>query len=356
MHRFFPLLLLTAFMSSTSAAWETRVPFVPLTSTLAHWDHHWFVWLPRHPVYESVEIMSREAPENPLQLVWVFFTERDGPKRQVHYLNNLDVVTRWGGSLYREIHYERSGTAGRSQGVTVRFHDQNNQPVDIAITGDDRPLSPAGLTNQSGHAATRHFLVFFREQQALAVRNRVVIAGEDFSFNTDDASTARYRFKAAYSANVYVVTLPFTTTRFRSEDDHLTSTAGHLFTTTRSAEEEVVSTSHAGGSSDVVQLALTTQGGLKTYTHQSDVHRFTIRFTPPLVWGADEHPEPVTYSMSLDRFPDLVQGQVQSHREGPRLVLEWRHTSPQWAQASAFQSVITFEEGGSYQLAVSPLR
>ena len=72
MHRFFPLLLLTAFMSSTSAAWETRVPFVPLTSTLSHWDHHWFVWLPRHPVYESVEIMSREAPENPLQLVWVF--------------------------------------------------------------------------------------------------------------------------------------------------------------------------------------------------------------------------------------------------------------------------------------------
>ena len=60
--------------------------------------------------------------------------------------------------------------------------------------------------------------------------------------------------------------------------------------------------------------------------------------------------------MSLDRFPDLVQGQVQSQREGQRLVWEWRHTSPQWAQAYAFQSVITLEEGGSYQLAVSPLR
>jgi hypothetical protein len=303
-----------------------------------------------------VEIMSRDTPDHPLHLVWVFFTERDGVKRQVHYLNNSDGVTGWGGSLSREIHYERSGTAGRPQGVTVRFHDQQNQLVDIAIMVDDRPLSPAGLTNQSGHAATRHFLVFFRAQQALAVRNRVIIAGEDFSFNTDDASTARYRFKAAYSANVYVVTLPFTTSRFRSENDHLTSTAGHLFTKTRRAEEEVVYTSHAGGSSDVVQLAITTQGGLKTYTHQSDVHSFTIRFTPPLVWGADEHPEPVTYSLSLDRFPDLVHGQVQSHWEGLRLVLEWRHTSPQWAQAYAFQSVITFEEGEGYQLAVSPLR
>jgi hypothetical protein len=356
MQRSLPLILLAAFISSASAAWDHSIPLVPLTSLFSHWDHHWFVWLPRHPVYESVEIMSRDAPENPVKLVWVFFTERAGPKRQVHYLNNLDVVTRWGGSLYRDIHYERSGTAGQAQGVTVRLHDQKHQPVDIDITVDARPLRPAGLTDQSGHAATRHFLVFFREQQALAVRNRVVIAGEDFSFNTDDGSTARYRFKAAYSANVYVVTLPFTTTRFRSEDEHLTSTAGHLFTTTRSAEEEVVSTSPAGGSPEVVQLAITTQGGLKTYTHQMDGHRFTIRFTPPLVWGANEHPEPVTYRMSLDRFPDLVHGQVQRQREGQRLVLAWRHTSPQWAQAYAFQSVITLEEDGGYQLAVSPLR
>ena len=356
MHRSLPLLLLAAFLSGTAAAGDTHVPLVPLTSTLSHWDHHWFVWLPRHPVYESVEIASRDTPDHPLQLVWVFFTERDGVKRQVHYLNNRDVMTHVPGSLYREIHCERSGTAGRPQSVTVRLHDQNNQLVDIDITADDHPLSPAGLTNQSGHAATRHFLVFFREQQALAVRNRVVIAGEDFSFTTDDRSTTQYRFKAGYSANVYVVTLPFTTTRFRSEAEHLTSTGGHLFTKMRSAEEEVVSTSPAGGSPEVVQLALTTQGGLKTYTHQSDGHRFTIRFTPPLVWGAVEQPEPVTYSMSLDRFPDLVQGQVQSHREGQRLVLEWRHTSPQWAQAYAFQSVITFEEDGGYQLVVSPLR
>ena len=88
-------------------------PCSALTSTLAYWDHHWFVWLPRHPVYESVEIASHDTPDSPLKLVWVFFTERDGVKRQVHYLNNRDVVTRWGGSLYRDIHYERSGTAGR---------------------------------------------------------------------------------------------------------------------------------------------------------------------------------------------------------------------------------------------------
>ena len=25
-------------------------PVVPLVTAHHHWDHHWFVWLPRHPV------------------------------------------------------------------------------------------------------------------------------------------------------------------------------------------------------------------------------------------------------------------------------------------------------------------
>ena len=361
MKSFIPLILLAAFIltaggRNASAAWPDNVPLVPITSRLGHWDHHWFVWLPRHPVYESVEVASRDAPENPFKLVWVFFTERDGAKRQVHYLNNHDVVARWAGSLYRAIHYEQSGAVGQPQGVTVRLYDKDNHPVDIAITVDTRPLRPAGLTNQSGHAATRHFLVFFREQAALAVRNRVVIAGEDFSFNTMEGVTGTYRFMAAYSTNVYTVVLPFTTTRFRYAHDQLASASGTIFAQTHATEEEIIYTSRAVGSPDVVQLVMTPQGGLKTYAHQSGAHSFNIRFAPPLVWRTDEHPEPVTYSMSLGSFPDLVRGQVQSQREGQRLGLTWRHASPLWAQAYAFQSVITLEEDGSYQLAVSSLR
>ena len=78
--------------SRRSITCPDNVPLVPITSRLGRWDHHWFVWLPRHPVYESVEVASRDAPENPFKFVWVFFTERDGAKRQVHYLNNHDVV------------------------------------------------------------------------------------------------------------------------------------------------------------------------------------------------------------------------------------------------------------------------
>ena len=41
-----------------------------------------------HPVYESAEIMSVETAAAPYRVVWVFFTERDGNKRKIHYLDN----------------------------------------------------------------------------------------------------------------------------------------------------------------------------------------------------------------------------------------------------------------------------
>ena len=76
----------------------------------------------------------------------------------------------------------------------------------------------------------------------------------------------RYGLQDLAQKLVDVSGLPFTTTRFRYESDQLVSASGRIFTKTRAAEEEVMYTSHAGGSPEVVQLALTPQGGLKTYT------------------------------------------------------------------------------------------
>jgi len=192
--------------------------------------------------------------------------------------------------------YARRGAAGQPQGVTVHLQDKDHQPVDIDITVDARPLRPAGLTNQSGHGATSHFLVFFREQHAVAVQNRVVIAGEDFSYNTDEGITERHTAKAVYSTNVYTVVLPFLTTWVRYAQDPHASASGPLFVPTRTTAEEVVYTRRAEGAPDVVQLVMTPQGGLQTYTHESGPYRLTIRFTPPLVWEPAASPEPVTYS------------------------------------------------------------
>ena len=62
-----------------------KAPIVPPVTAHHHWDHHGFVWLPRHPVYESAEIMSIDTAGNPYRAVWVFFTERAGGKRQHHF-------------------------------------------------------------------------------------------------------------------------------------------------------------------------------------------------------------------------------------------------------------------------------
>ena len=44
-------------------------PSIPLMSAHYFWDHHWYVWLPRHPIYEAVEIMSIDTPGNPYKAV-----------------------------------------------------------------------------------------------------------------------------------------------------------------------------------------------------------------------------------------------------------------------------------------------
>ena len=68
---------LSGLIGSAAPA-SAAAPVVPLVTAHEYWDHHWFVWLPRHPVYESVEIGSIDAVGNRERAVWVFFTGRHG--------------------------------------------------------------------------------------------------------------------------------------------------------------------------------------------------------------------------------------------------------------------------------------
>lgn len=332
-----------------------HLPLVPFTSSLAHWDHHWFVWLPRHPVYECVEIMSRDETEEASPFVWVFFTERAGVKRQRHYVNQAAAAARSSiGSLYRPIDYRRYGKANGAQSVSVRFYDVDEQLVTIDIVLDDtQPLQPAGLTDQSGHAVTQHFLIFFRALQALAVRNRVLIAGADFSFLGE---TAPYRFQAAYSANTYVVSIPFRTTQFSVASMQLANAAGYVFGKTQTTLRGTCYTSHSTRHHDQVHICTTPYGGLRTYSHHKGAHRFDLHVQPSLDMPQEGAPGVATYRMGLAAHPDLVTGQVHCQRSSHQMILEWRHAHPQWAQAYGFTSIITATTPDAYELAVRPLR
>src|SRR5215471_2973967 len=50
-------------------------PLVPLSTTVDQWDHHWFLWLPHHDTFESVEVASREPDRDGRVAIWVWFTE-----------------------------------------------------------------------------------------------------------------------------------------------------------------------------------------------------------------------------------------------------------------------------------------
>ena len=54
---------------------NAATPVVPLVTVDHHWEHQWFVWLLRHPVYESVEVMSIDSAGDYFRVVWVFFTD-----------------------------------------------------------------------------------------------------------------------------------------------------------------------------------------------------------------------------------------------------------------------------------------
>ena len=145
-------------------------PVVPLVTAHRYWDHHWFVWLPRHPVYESVEVMSIESAGGHCRAVWVFFTEREGGKHQFKggYSAGIQVAAVYFGhwSFSRHESGLRASQAGLSFAVTERdggvhltapqpgYHNRIavDQNAGGALTGYRHEVAPNRLAFSLGGA------------------------------------------------------------------------------------------------------------------------------------------------------------------------------------------------------------
>ena len=296
------LLCLVSPISPANAA----APVVPLVSAHHHWDHHWFVWMPRHPVYESAEIMSIDAAGNPYRAVWVFFTERHGGKRQVHFFDDRQIVEGFDGSHYRAIDYKRTGTSGRGQSVRVALNGLDDVPIEIAVDLADRPLTRtgAGLTDQSGHSADTLFLLFHRDRNALARSNEVWIGGRDYSFRIGDDPTGKHRFMASYSAGIQIAVIPF----------------GHW----------------------------------SFSWHDAGTHRLAISLDAAVPLAVDAPRTASRFAVHMDPERPVARGEVVSEpMEGGRR-LTWRLHSPQWAADYPFESLIK-PNGDGYTLIIRSL-
>jgi hypothetical protein len=305
---------------------------VPLVSFFAHWDHHWYVWLKGDATYEAVEVMSRQNGGETPQ-VWVFFTERLAPKRQVHLTNDRRLAAT-NGWEYCDMDFSTSGPAGEQQSLAVTLRGPTDRFVSIDVERSataDLSAERAGLTNQIGHSGDKLILLFFRELGALSAKASVIMDGVNVAEPQPDASFTA-PFTVAYSRNIIVSGFPFGTWRLglAKSDDGWRSRAVN---------------------DTVVQLRTTGDNQLQTYFHRDGEHALTVRFAPAippperLAAGFD-----TKFTMSLDRFADLVKGTLHAEPAADGARFDWTFDTPAWLHGRAMQAIMTVAPGVDLQI------
>jgi hypothetical protein len=319
-------------------------PLVPFATTLGAWDHHWFLWLPHHPTYESVEVASREPGSDGRVAVWVWFTERVGAKRQIHYRNDPQLAAVIRGNTC-PIGFQIAGEDGRPRGLEVRFDDIENRPVEIDVTFDpDQALSRqgAGLTDQSGHMSDGAFMIFHRDRNALARLGRASIANTNYTFGSDEAKGA-FPFRWAYSHGISIALILYTSFTARFGPDGYTPSPGN--------DGLYVMPRRGGGSFSL----LADQGGRLMEYVERDARGNFIRvvFDPPLPpGGGDNARSSSSFSISIKPAGDLVRGRVESRCGDRACVLDWHPGEPLWTSKQLFRSEISRPDDHSVSVVV----
>jgi hypothetical protein len=334
--------------SATAAPEESAVlhPLVPFSTVVDPWDHHWFLWLPHHPVYESVEVASREPGHDGRGAVWVWLTERAGTKRQIHYRNDPRLAAFVGGN-YRPITCQISGDEGRPRGVQVRFDDVEDMPVEISVEFDpDQTLTRqgAGLTDQSGHMSDRAFLVFHRDTNAQAREGRAIIGPGNYAFGRQEPQGA-FRFRWSYSHGISICLIRYNS--FKA-----TFGAGGFAPSTETAGLYELKRAWGGG----VSLLSDQTGQLREYVDRDAGGDFLrVVFDPPLAFcGRGSQQQTSSFSISIRAAADLVQGRVGTACGDQLQVLDWYPSQPNWAGKQRFRSEISRPDDWSVLVAVKP--
>lgn len=340
--------LVLACVTSILPSRGMATPAIPLISEHHYFDHHWYVWLPRHPKYEAVEVMSIDAPYNPYRLVWVFFTEREGAKRQHHFMSDRRIAEAVDDFHYREIDYRRTGEAGEGQGVHVSFTGLDGAPFEVEIDAEGLPLTKAGagLTNQSGHSADLLVLLFHRERNAVTERNRVVIDGHDFSFRTGDDPEGKHRFAAAYSAGIQIVTFPFDRWSFTVDEARLVDNAAGLSFDVRQRTGGIDLGAVLPGYQSRATVHLSSEGALERYRHDVGGHRMVISLDEPLPLTGPAPQSASRFSILMDPDEPVASGRVVSEPTESGRRLSWTIDTPSWAAGYPFESLVERQDGG----------
>lgn len=328
---------LMASMPPQGMAQATRYPVVPLHSFFSHWDHHWYVWLRGDATYEAVEVMTRHRGPDVPPFVWIFFTERAPPKRQVHYVNDRQMAAtrRW---QYRAIEVSTSGPVGEAQSLSATFTNSHDEPVAIAIERNPRlPLSSAraGLTNQVGHSGDRMVMLFFRETGALSETAKVLVDGVDVS-KPRPGLAFEAPFEGAYSHNILLGGFPY-------GDWQATFGEGSAsLPRFRHLENRWVAELR---DRTAIELEVGDDDSLVAYRHRDGDHQLAVRFAPSVPSATRLSAGfRSKFQIALDRFEGLVQGELHAMTTQNRVICDWAFEAPEWLTRRAMQSTSTMDE------------
>ena len=337
------LVLACVAFTNTGRSTAGSTPAVPLISYHHVFDHHWYVWLPRHPTYEAVEVMTIDAPYNPYRLVWVFFTERDGEKRQHHFMDDPRIAEGTEYFHYRKIDYRRTGEAGTGQSVRVSLTGLDGVPFEVEIDAEGVPLTQAGagLTNQSGHGADRVVMLFHRKNSARAARNRVTIGGEDYSFRA-----GTHPFVAAYAAGIQIVVFPFGTWTFKGDETRLGNEAAGFSFAVEGREDGTALVSDLLGYNNRTTIELDADGDLERYRHDVGSNRMVISLDESLPLTGPAPQVSSRFSVLMDPDEPVASGHVVSAPTESGRRLSWTIDTPSWAAGYPFESLVEERDDG----------
>ncbi|MGP6157310.1 MAG: hypothetical protein ACLPYS_07345 [Vulcanimicrobiaceae bacterium] len=307
--------------SACSAAQAAQTPLVPFRMYSYHWDDHYFAWLPAHPRFESIELMTVSRGPLAPPLRWAFFTERAAPKRQQHYYDDAAIAKASGG-IYAPISVALGpANAAGLASAAIGFSDATDEELRWTLSfAPEAAFSPAGLTDQSGHDAVDMTLFFYREKVAYAQFASVTIGDVSYPPSLSPAGSGSSP-PAAYSRNVFTAIVPY--------GPYAGTFDGGAIALDDGRRLALLPAGSAAADGDA--LLLSPQGTAPVgYRIAAYGHTTELAFDAPLRAGR------CAFSLAFDDATSVLSGTARTLENGAVTTVAFEPLVPAWSRSYAF--------------------
>jgi len=341
---------------------------IPLLPSYRNWDYHLFQGLDDHPRYEMVELMLDDTTsEEPL--AWVFFTEREAPKRQLHYVSDAAYAA----DLARTASPDTRVVEVTPIDVSWQQGSDGAYAFEVALETGDGPVTwsvrstgpatadYAELVEQSDHDLLGGILVMYLNQTVLVDAATALTIGDETWPVTvwEDISNAYFTgyhgavsprlangYLASYDEALELVALPERLEPGEGWTYRVDDEERQWLITEREGDALVV----AGGS---YTLELDVEGDalrLRSVRVTDDGGELALRYDPALpdlgrlvAGGAGE----VAVAIDIDGHADVVSGALTFEADGDgRVALLLAPEAPAWAVKNPMRLTLDVTDAG----------